>query len=341
MTRPSGIRKRQRPLPFSVAASEWIATKSRKWSPKTLIMSENWLKNLLPEFGRRLVIEIEARDIARYQKKRLNEDGVSNRSVNIEVGDLRAILKKYGAWSRIQPDVTMLRERDDADYALPWDEESRLSGECGNSRSRVLLPFVVLAIETGARYGTLQRLQWKNIDFAGRCLTFGKDKRTAGSHRTIPLSQRAIEALQFRAQQFPNRKPEHFVFLYERCGGAGSDETFGFTGATIYESNPEKPFGSLKLAWEPARARAGLPHLRSHDLRHTAASRMIAAGVPLPVVGKILGLRPSTLARMAARYGHFSVEEMRPAVEAINHQSSQGYPKFSPKPLSEENKKIR
>ena len=61
----------------------------------------------------------------------------------------------------------------------------------------MLYPFVAVAIETGARYGTIRRLQWKNVDFGKACLTFGKDKTRAGSHRTIPLSQRAIEVLSF------------------------------------------------------------------------------------------------------------------------------------------------
>ncbi|MGH9485804.1 MAG: hypothetical protein ACRD1F_12175, partial [Terriglobales bacterium] len=69
------------------------------------------------------------------------------------------------------------------------------------------------------------------------------------------------------------------------------------------------------------------------DLRHTAVSRMIAAGKPLPVIGKIVGWSPATLARMAARYGHFSLEEMRAAVETISRKPeiiSDGVPAKSP-----------
>ena len=68
---------------------------------------------------------------------------------------------------------------------------------------------------------------------------------------------------------------------------------------------------------------------------------MIGARIPLPIVARILGWAPGTLARMAARYGHFSVEEMRSALEpmvrpepASGAQSGevvQGYPKKSPK----------
>jgi integrase len=327
----SGYREPEKPKLISVAAKEWIESKV-KWSPKTRKMAEAAMKNLLPVLGKKLVVDIKADDIAKYRNARL-ETGVANRTVNIEVGCLRSVLKKNGAWARLQPHVDMLPEREDAGHALAAEEESALLAECGKSRSRLLHPFIVLALETGSRYGTLRRLKWKNIDFANRCLTFGKDKTRAGSGRTIPLSQRAIETLQFWAQQFPNRQKEHYVFPYEKCGGAGTDDVFGFTGSTVYESDPAKPFGSLKVAWEAARKRAGLPHLRMHDLRHTAASRMMAARYPLPMIGKILGWRPGTLARMADRYGHFSVEEMRSAVESISGKPevSSGYPKNPPK----------
>jgi hypothetical protein len=44
---------------------------------------------------------------------------------------------------------------------------------------------------------------------------------------------------------------------------------------------------------------------------------MIAARIPLPIIGKIVGWSAGTLAKMAARYGHFSLEEMRDALSSI------------------------
>lgn len=42
------------------------------------------------------------------------------------------------------------------------------------------MPFVVLALETGARFNTVRTLQWRRVDFGGRCLKWGKDKRPSG-----------------------------------------------------------------------------------------------------------------------------------------------------------------
>jgi integrase len=135
---------------------------------------------------------------------------------------LRQIMRKYGAWDRIKADVTMLPEKQDAGCALTYDQEKMLLEECGRSVSRVLLPFVTLTLETGARYNTIRTLQWGNIDFTNRCLKFGRDKTAAGTGRKIPLNQRAIYTLAFWAQEFANRQSSHFVFLSERYDLHGS-----------------------------------------------------------------------------------------------------------------------
>lgn len=60
-------------------------------------------------------------------------------------------------------------------------------------------------------------------------------------------------------------------------------------------------------------------------------SRMLDAGVPLAKVAKIVGWSPATMVRMAARYGHFSLEELRGAVETISKSEIEvGSPVFSP-----------
>jgi len=220
----------------------------------------------------------------------------------------------------------------------------------------------VLALETGARYNTIRTLLWGNIDIADRCLKIGKDKTAAGTGRTVPLNQRAFEVLKFWAQQFPNRLPQHFVFPAEKVGAAG--DAFD---AKVYDTDPTKPVGAIKEAWESAKKRtrrhcpqcktgtladqpkpgagfvcigcrgaisvlpAGLCSVRFHDLRHSAVSRMIAARVPLPIIAKIVGWSAGTMAKMAGRYGHFGIEELRGAVESIARgEIHPGSPVFSP-----------
>ena len=198
----AGIKKAQAPRLVSIAADEWLAMKKSTLAPRSVVIEKANLAHLLPELGRKLICDIDARDIARYQQKRLDESA-SSRTVNLEVGTLRAILKRSGQWARLQPEVKMLSTRDDVGRAITAKEESALLQACSQSRSRSLVPFVTLAIETGARYGVIRTLQWGSVDFENRCLKWGKDKTAAGTGRMVPLSQRAIAALSFWATPLP------------------------------------------------------------------------------------------------------------------------------------------
>lgn len=197
----SGIKKQKQPGLLCVAAVEWLDLKTNL-APRSVMIEKANLAHLLPELGRKLVCDLDSKDIARYQQKRL-EGGASPKTVNLEIGTLRAILKRFGHWARLQPQVKMLATRDDIGRAISQEEESALLQACGKSRSRSLVPFVTLAIETGARYGVIRTLQWGCVDFENRCLKWGKDKTAAGTGRIVPLSQRAMAALSFWATHFP------------------------------------------------------------------------------------------------------------------------------------------
>jgi integrase len=324
----SGYKKRSRPLLFSVAASEWLELRKAAWSPKMYVIEKTNIAHLSPDFGKHLLPDIEAKHIARYQQKRLAANA-SPKTINLEIGTLRAILRHHGLWGDIQGGMKMLPVQDDIGRALSAEEESQLLAACVNSRSRSLSPFVVLAIQTGARYGVLRTLQWKRVDFSNQCLQFGKDKTASGSWRTVPLSPRAMATLRFWAEQFPSRQPEHYVFPSERYGASGDEFT-----ACVYSTDPEKPMARFKASWEKAKRDARV-ECRFHDLRHTAISRMIDAGVPLPKVGKIVGWAPATMVRMAARYGHFNLDSLRDAVAAISPEIRQTSPVNPPGANSE------
>ena len=338
----AGIKRYQQPHILSVAADEWLEMKKATLAPRSVKIEKANLAHLVPELGRKLVCDIDARDIARYQQKRIDAEA-SPKTVNLEIGTLRAILKRSGHWARLQPEVNMLPTRDDIGRAISPEEESVLLQACGKSRSRSLVPFVTLAIETGARYGVVRTVQWGHVDFENRCLKWGKDKTAAGTGRVIPLSKRAMAALTFWATHFPERKPDHYVFPAERYGAAGDKFC-----AKAYDVDPSKPIGSIKEAWEAARLRAArilkgeteqeepeekiVPMAcRFHDLRHTAVSRMLNAGTPIAKVAKIVGWSASTMVLMAKRYGHFSLNDLRGAVESISGTGIEaGSPVISP-----------
>jgi len=325
----NSLGKNDRPLLFSVAAETWLKCKTPDLSPRSVTIERTNLKHLIPAFGGLLLCDITPDNIGAYKTARLGEKA-ANKTINLELGTIRAILRKYRMWGNIQPDVKMLRTRDDAGKALSQEEETALLKECRASRSRSLFVAVLMAIDTCMRYSEVRLLQWSQLDFANRRLHVGKSKTEHGDNRVIPISQRLLVVLEFWAGVFPQRKPSHFVFPFEKCGGKGRDKIFGFKGGVPYATDPTKPTGDWKEAWEYAKRRAGAalnPEAKTpqplicrfHDLRHTGCTRMLEKGVPFSVVAVIMGWSASTAVRMAKRYGHIGHAAR---VEAIDKLAS-------------------
>ncbi len=125
------------------------------------------MEHLKEEFGKALVCDVDANDIAEYRRKRLSagEDkrGVSNRTVNYEVGALRGVLRQFGLWGPIADRVKALPERHDVGRALTIQDETKILAAAAGSRSPALLPLIVISIDTGMRLGETQALRRKDL----------------------------------------------------------------------------------------------------------------------------------------------------------------------------------
>ena len=268
------------------------------------------MAHLRPCLGHRLLTDVHPEDLAAYQRGRLRE-GAAPKTINLELGTVRAVFRRYRLWAALQPDVRFLATRDDHGKALSTTEEQALLTACRDSRSTALLPAVVLALTSGMRYREILTLQWGNIDLERRRLVVRHSKTQAGTNRIVPLHEHAHALLAFLHGRFGETHPTHYVFAYERYGIAGNH------GATLaYAADPLQPMKSLKEAWESAKRRSGVT-CRFHDLRHTAATRLLEGGTPLIVVASLLGWSASTTARMARRYGHISHDTQAQAIRLL------------------------
>ena len=149
---------------------------------------------------------------------------------------------------------------------------------------------VVLALATGMREGELLALYWEDIDLERATLLVRANlmrtrkaimrdvTKTGHSRRRIALPSLTVDALRrHRARQAEERL---------RLGDQWRDPCLVFANHSggAYHS------GNLRLSWfYPLLERAGLPRIRPHDLRHTAATLLLARGVPVKVVSEMLG----------------------------------------------------
>lgn len=207
---------------------------------------------------------------------------------------------------------------------LTADEARRLLEAAQGDR---LEPLYILAIATGMRLGELLGLTWRRVNFdtgrvqvaatlqlgAGRQWELAKPK-TKSSQRGIQLPAIAMEALRaHRARQLAERmavadvwRDRDLVF----CNEIGD-----FLSGVSIE----------RYTYQRALTRAGLPHKRFHDLRHTAATLLLEQGVPLKTVSAMLG--HSSIAITADVYGHLTRNmEQAPAgaMDALLRRSASG-----------------
>ena len=184
-------------------------------------------------------------------------------------------------------------------------------------------PLFEVIAACGLRRGEALGLRWSDLDLnlrsarirqtvvdVGGRLEFSTPK-TRASEATVPLTERAMHALmQWRLGQELDRQSwgdgyeEHdLVFAREN-------------GAPLRPEYVTRRFVALSRA-------AGLRQVRLHDLRHGAASLMLAAGVPMAIVSKML--RHSSIGITVDTYGHLSEETARVASDAIGALLDQAF----------------
>ncbi len=151
-------------------------------------------------------------------------------------------------------------------------------------------------------------LRWSDVDLgAGTVTVTGTldrkvrqrtDPKTNKSRRTVPLTAQAMGALQVhqvRQDLEGTRGSDDLVFTSAR-------------GTALYDSN-------IREHWHRVSANLGLPSMPWHNLRHSAATIMLAQGVPIEVVSRLFG--HASIRITADIYGHVSPETNRQAAEAM------------------------
>jgi integrase len=161
-----------------------------------------------------------------------------------------------------------------------------------------------LALGLGMRQGELLALHWDDVDLDQATLTIHEGK-TDASQRTLPLSPGLVAAL----KRQKTRQQRERLILGADWRGNGHVFT-SEVGTPLRARNVVRHFKRLLT-------KAGLPETtRFHDLRHTAASLMLAQGVDLKTVSSILG--HSTIATTANVYGHIYEQTQRQIITALD-----------------------
>jgi integrase len=303
--------------------AEWIVEQAcTRWveqhvlrSAKARANERSYLRQLVRILGKKKLKAITLDDLKDYQAKR--SETVQARPINLELGILVKVLKQANLWKRsLSEHYRRLKEPDgEIGRALTVDEVSRLETAAA-SRDSYLVAYCaeVLAACTGMRGGEIKKLRFGAIDLENKRIRIKRQstKSDAGA-RLIELNRDALLAvsrLYQRAQHIGAASPDHYLLPADLSKHTRKDDPlYGGSGFDVTQHQV-----SWNTAWRNLRKTAGLGDLRFHDLRHTFISMMGERGVPLQVVGAMVGHMSPAMVRY---YTHISGHAAREAVEML------------------------
>ncbi|NIP39236.1 MAG: site-specific integrase [Candidatus Dadabacteria bacterium] len=229
-------------------------------------------------YGSYKLNEISSEIIDSYKAQRQN-DGAKNSTINREltiISGLFSYAYKNKKFFGINPvsEAGKLEDNTVMERILKPGEETKLLACCEG----YLKDIVQIALNTGMRQGEIFRLRWDWIDFNNNFIALPQTHTKSKKERKIPLNQTV-------------RK----ILMKRKLSSGGSDYVFmSPQGLDQYINNVTRSFRT-------ACKKAGIENLRFHDLRHTAATRLVEYKIPIHTVSKLLG---HMSVRTTERYSH-------------------------------------
>jgi len=241
-------------MTFGVLAARFIANAGPK--PHQL----ERLKNLLPFFADVPIGHITKPLLREFRQRRMARRPIVDATVNRDVAVLRHLLywaldEGYLAANPLAR-LKLPRERRHQRPVMRLDEEGKLLAAAAPH----LQALIIVALQTGMRRGEILHQRWEHVELDRQLLRVTRSKTFEGEGREIPLTSRIIELLSRRQQS------EGVVFPYRG-----------------------RPIAQIKTAWRHALKKAGIRHVRFHDLRHTFNTRLLEAGVLQEVRKALMG----------------------------------------------------
>ena len=296
----------------------WLDTIRPTVRPKTWRRYEEFVRlHAIPEVGKLPIAKLSPQHLQGLYAQCL-EKGLSETSVAHLHAVMHRALGQAAKWGVAVRNVASLvdppRMRRQEMKTLSPQQARRLLDIAKGDRLEALY---VLALTTGMRQGEILGLRWKDADLDSAALqvvatlqqvdgafVFSEPK-TARSRRQVALTAAAVAALRrHRARQAEERL---------RLGPAWEDN------GVVFANERGKPIDASNLrrrSFWPLLKRAGLSPIRFHDLRHSAATLMLAGNVHPKVVSEMLG--HSQIAVTMDLYSHVTPTMQRQATGVMD-----------------------
>jgi integrase len=290
--------------------TEWLGfQRTRGGSPKTVAEYERKVKTRIrPKFGDVLLADLTAHDLDRAYAG-WQAEGLSALSVHHHHAILSAALTQGVKWDWIPDSPTRKASPPSPSstrkLVTPSAEQVGKLIHAAEVDDPMMAAAIALAFVTGARRGELAALRWSDIDLESDRVVIrierslaqvGEDlteKSTKTGRDRVVMGDAGTAALLLRHR------------TWQRELSAAADSPLVSDPYVLSDNaNAGRPVmpSILTDRFTKVRGRARVRGVRFHDLRHAAATEMIAAGVPVPTVSAVLG--HSSAKMTLDRYSH-------------------------------------
>jgi integrase len=283
-------RARRAALRVSDLCDLFVKDQKPRWRLATAKSWERYIAaDIKPTIGKRLVTEIGPDELLAFL------DALAEKRKPTSVSYCFEVARRIWSWAYAKRKVrtSPFLGLKVGDTLRKPQERSRIYSDAEvrailtAAPSTDLSVFVPLVFETAARQQELRSMRWADIDLEARVWTVpAESSKTRMAHR-VPLTKRAAELLE---------------------GVGAAREGYVFPGGT--SAGHVGPAGK---AMERLRKAAGLPDLRTHDIRRTVRQRLADLGVDERTAESILGHRPPKLVRTYVP--EEPIERMRAALD--------------------------
>ncbi len=319
-------------LAFAEAAKKYQAERLAHLSPRSIVTERERLKPLTAYFASARLSRISVESVSAYVSRR-KAAGVGNRTVNLEIGVLRRVLKRAKLWHRVADEIRPLPERRDIGRALDEDQKLRLIKMAQRKPEwQVARLAMTLALNTTMRACEIRGLRWRDVDFLGRSMVIRRSKTEAGE-RLIPLNRTALAAIlelreRSKALFGDNLLKDWFVFPHAE-GFVNPDPSKPMSGwrtarrrltrvVECPQCNKLQQPGMMcvndKCRSDIRKVKSPTAGLRFHDLRHHAITELAESQTSEQTIMAIAG---HVSPRMLAHYSHVRVEAKRKALDGL------------------------
>jgi integrase len=252
------------------AAYRWLQETQHKKSHHSDVSIVKWLQ---AQLRTKPLNEITRDLVARIAEAKRKESSPSR--ANRIIAEIRAVLRRAAnewEWLEKAPALRMYPEPKRRVRWLTPEQLTRLLQELPEHQREA----VTFAVATGLRQANVVGLEWSQVNLGAKTLWIYGDQAKGGRDIHVSLNETALAVLLRQAGKHPTR-----VFTYH-----GEPYRRAYT-----------------KAWQKALQRAGIENFRWHDLRHTWASWLAQAGVPMHDLQEMGGWQTAAMVR---RYAHLS-----------------------------------